>query len=402
MSRMRLGLRRHRVRWLLTGVAIGVTIFLMVVLTLSQTVYGHRQVLRIVLGALADRVEGTVTVERVSGNLLRGALLHGVSVHGNDGEPLLIADSAFMDYRLRSFTVGDVVINRLHLYEPSVFIRRMPGDTLWNFERIFPTDPERPASERRPVVIHRLDVVDGLVMVHTPWEPHEDASPAERERQVEGALADTSRAVVSRVPGGFLRTYRFENLVGAAEGVIVARDEHGGTSIHIQDLAGDLHVWREPIELRGLRGALRLREGRLEFAAERLALPGSEVSGYGIIPTGDPDVRLDVRFHGDTVSFPDFRWLWPHLPERGGGTLQLTIERRPEGMLYLARDLRLRPPGTLLRGEFGVIVGDTLRFVDVDLDADPLDVEAVEALLPVELPVRGLRVGGVRLRSSGS
>jgi hypothetical protein len=397
---MRLGLHRHRVRWLLTGMAIGATIFLVVVLVLSQTVLGHRQVLRIVLGALADQVEGTIVVERVSGNLLRGALLHGVSVRGRDGEALLLADSAFLDYRLRSFTVGDVVINRLHLFDPSVFLYRLPDDTLWNFERIFPTDPERPPSDRQPVVIHRVDVVNGLVLVRTPWQPDEDASPAERERQVERALADTSRVLVEAVPGGFLRAYRFEKLVGAAEGVIVARDEHGGTSVRIRDLAGDLHVWRRPIELRGLRGALRIRGGRMEYVAERISLPGTEASSHGIIPTGSPDARLDVRLTADTASFADFRWLWPQLPERGGGTLSLIIERRPdEGILYLARDVRLRPPGTLLHGDFGVIVGDTLRFVDVNLDADPLDIGAVEALLPVELPVVGLRVGGVQLRT---
>jgi hypothetical protein len=398
---MRLGLRRHRVRWLLTGLAIGVTIFLIAILVLSQTVLGHRQVLRIVLGAMADRVEGTIAVERVSGNLLRGALLHGVTVHGHDGEALLVADSAFLDYRLRSFAVNDVVINRLHLYSPAVFLRRLPDDTLWNFQRIFPTDPDRPPSDRRPVVIHELELLDGLVVLQTPWSPRDDASAAEREREVERALADTSRVMVSRVPGGFLRTFRFERLTGGAEGVILARDEHGGTSVRIRDLVGDLHIWREPVELRGVRGALRLRAGRMEYVADRLALPGSEIASHGIIPAGGEDVRLDVRFDGDTVSFADFRWLWPHLPERGGGTLHLVIERRPEGLLYLARDLRLRPPGTLLQGEFGIIVGDTLRFVDVNLDADPLDIGTVEALLPVDLPVTGLHVGGVRLRTTG-
>jgi hypothetical protein len=396
---MRFSLRRHRFRWLLTGMAIGVTIFLMALLILSQTVVGHRQVLRIVLGALADQVEGTITVERVTGNLLRGALLHGVSVHGHDGEALLVADSVFLDYRLRSLAVGDIVINRAHLYEPSVFLQRIPGDTLWNFQRIFPTDPERPPEDRRPVIVNELELVNGLVVLQSPWTPNENAPPAEQEREIERALADTSRVMVSRVPGGYMRTYRFERLIGRAEGVIVARDEHGGTSVRIQELAGDLYIWRQPVELRGMRAALRVREGRVEYVADRVSLPGSELSSYGIIPAGAAETRLDVRFSGDTVSFPDFQWLWPHLPDRGGGTLHLVIERRPEGILYLARGLRLRPPGTVIEGEFGVIVGDTVRFVDVNLDADPLDLATVEALLPVELPVTGLHIGGVQLRT---
>ena len=65
----------------------------------------------------------------------------------------------------------------------------------------------------------------------------------------------------------------------------------------------------------------------------------------------------------------------------------------------MARDVDVRAPGTHLTGRFGMLLGDTLRFVDADLRADPLDVRTVEALLPEGLPVRGLVIGGAEIRS---
>jgi hypothetical protein len=55
-----------------------------------------------------------------------------------------------------------------------------------------------------------------------------------------------------------------------------------------------------------------------------------------------------------------------------------------------------------VQGQFGMLLGDTIRFVDADLRADPLDVRTVEGLLPGGLPVRGLVIGGAEIRSPES
>jgi hypothetical protein len=75
----------------------------------------------------------------------------------------------------------------------------------------------------------------------------------------------------------------------------------------------------------------------------------------------------------------------------------MLVETRDDGTLFLARDMRFRAPGTRLAGGFGMIAGDTLKFVDVDLRADPLDVAILEGMLPDSLPVRGLRIGSVEI-----
>jgi len=68
--------------------------------------------------------------------------------------------------------------------------------------------------------------------------------------------------------------------------------------------------------------------------------------------------------------------------------------------MFLARDGDITAPGTHITGDFGMIVGDTLRFVDVDLEMDPVRVATIEKMLPEGLPVRGLTLGGVEIRGA--
>ena len=69
--------------------------------------------------------------------------------------------------------------------------------------------------------------------------------------------------------------------------------------------------------------------------------------------------------------------------------------------LYRFRDLEFTAPGTRLAGSFGLVVGETMEFTDVNLTAAPLRVETIEQMLPSGLPVTGLTIGEVEIRSSG-
>jgi hypothetical protein len=68
--------------------------------------------------------------------------------------------------------------------------------------------------------------------------------------------------------------------------------------------------------------------------------------------------------------------------------------------MFLAHDADVRAPGTHVVGSFGMQVGDTLRFMDVDLKAEPVRVSTIERMLPEGLPVRGLTLGGAEIRGA--
>src|SRR5690606_37408260 len=111
---------------------------------------------------------------------------------------------------------------------------------------------------------------------------------------------------------------------------------------------------------------------------------------------------MDLAITSPQFSLSDVRWLFPWLPEdpdEAVGSVELRVQDRPEGLLALARDLVLEMPGTEVTGTFGVITEPSaMRFVNVDLEAQPVRFEAVEQLLPQDLPVEGLGIGGARIR----
>jgi len=394
--------------WLLTGFLVGLAFAVLAIAVLTQTRWGHERVLGITLRAASEQLDGTLRIERLSGNLLTGARLYGVSLTGPDDEPFLVADSAFVEYSLRTIAGDEIVLDRLVLFHADVVLRRMPGDTLWNFDRIFGDtiprpDGMEPAEPRRPLIIHDASAFSTQILVELPWEPDPDASPAEQRQEIRAALADTSQVLVREVPRGYLRTIRLLDVNADVAQLVSAPNELGGTSLRLTGMQGDLQLFRRPLRVENIQGDLSFQDALLRFQASEVLLPQSRLAAYGRLEFGDEEgPRMDITVRGDTVAFADLRPFYDRLPEQGGGSLLLVIESRPDGMLYLARDVRLSAPGTRLEGSFGIILNDVLRFVEVDLVGDPLRVATVEAMLPVELPVVGLVIGGVTIRQPAS
>lgn len=385
--------------WTLAGAVAGVLLVLLVVGGLTQTDRGRAQVLAFTLSALGPRVQGDLRVERIAGNLLAGVRLYNVELRARDGEPLLVADSAYINYGLRSLIGGDMELHELVLWNGEVVLRRMPGDTLWNYQKIFqdtvPGDPA--ARDPRAFIVRRGQLVDVDVRVLTPWEPDTTLDADAQRAEIAAALSDTSRIVVDSVAGGFVRTQRFEVDRADVPRLAIAPLERGGTFIHLAQFTGRLRIWREPAHLRDARVTVSVREERLEFRADPLRLPDSELTAAGVLLLGDT-ASYNVHLQTAGAALADLQWLYPLLPEEGRIQGRIDIETRRDGLLVLARDLQLQAPGTRLRGSFGLVAGETLQFVDVNLSADPLRVSTVESLLPTELPVRGLQIDAVEIR----
>jgi len=235
-----------------------------------------------------------------------------------------------------------------------------------------------------------------------PWAPTEGLPPRQQEREARAALADTSRLVVDSVPGGYVRTLRFAfQEVGVSE-LIVAPADRGGTYLRVDSAMGDAFLWEEPaMRIRQAKGELSLREGVMRYQAPELVLPNSRLSSLGVVDITGDEPAYDVGITAERMSLRDMQWLNPAFPDEGTGSFKMWMETRPEGLLFLARDMRINAPGTRVQGSFGMVLGDTLRFVEANLTASPLNLQMVERLIPGGLPVSGLRIGGVEVRPAG-
>lgn len=394
---------RHRRVWrlILSGVFAAVAVGLAAAAAFTRTEWGRGRVLEFTLQALGGRLNGVLVVDRLEGSLIAGARLHGVELRGADGELVVAADSAYVNYKLPSFFGGDMVLNSLVVYDPEVFLRRLPGDTLWNYQEIL-LDTTRTAETTRATLIDRAILLGAQITVRLPWEPEPGSTPAERRAEIREALTDSSRLEVERVPGGYLRTMRFQVADARVSDLVVAADERGGIFLRVDTLNALAKLYRgEPLDLRQARGTLALREGVLRFRAPLIVLPDSRLRAEGVVDTRGEEPAYDLAVRAERVRLGDMEWLYPYVPERGAASFALWLETRPDGTLYRVRDLRLDAPGTRVAGSFGLLVGQSLSFTDVDLVADPLRVRTIEEMLPTDLPVRGLQIGAVEIRSSG-
>jgi hypothetical protein len=399
---MKAGLRLYW-PWLLAGAVWSVVVVGLVLALYTRTMWGRERVLAFTLETLGGQLNGTLRVERLTGNVFTGARLYNLSLEDEFGESLVTADSAFIEYRLPTFLGGDVVIQHLELYSPRLSLMRLPGDTLWNYQRVLLDRDPDPDAVPRATLIERMRLMDASVSIAMEWLDDPDLSPAEQQRILRGALTDTARLVAREVPGGYLRMMRVDARSALVTELYIAPDERGGTYLKVDSLHGDVRIWRDPpLQIRQLTGELNLREGLLRFNAPLIVLPASEVRSVGEIDLTDEEPAYDILMATERVAFQDMQWLYPRFPDEGGGALRLRLHTRPEGFFFFARDIDLRAPGTHVTGQFGMMLGDTIRFVDADLRADPLNIRTVEGLLPAGLPVRGLVIGGAEIQSPES
>lgn len=376
-------------------------------LLLTQTDPGRERILAITLETLGGQLSpgSRLTVEHLEGGMFTGARMYGIELVDPAGRIMVSADSAFIEYQLATFFGGDVVIDDLVLHDAEVLLYRMPGDSLWNYQAVLQdtTPPSETDRRGRATILRGLRLVDSEVTVRLPWAPADDLSEAEREREIEAALSDTSRLAVESVPGGYLRTIFARTPDTVIEALTVAPPERGGTYLRIARSAATVDLYRDaPLRIEGMEGELSLQEGVLRFVAPRVELPDSRLAISGVMDMSGDEPRYDLLIGGDEVALRDVQWLYPAFPDDGRAEFRMQLETRPDELFMRTRDLVLEAPGTRLAGNFTMLMGDSLLFSDVALRADPMDMGTVEEMLPVAIPVRGLEIGAVEVESAPS
>ena len=395
-----------RGRWMGLGVLIALIIAGTALTIFSQTDRGRARVLDYTLQLLGGRLNGVLTVESVQGNLLTGAMLHGVTLTDTAGVALANVDSAFIRYRLATLTGGDIVIGRLTAWGADVHIFRLPGDSLWNYQEILQDpDPDPEPGPPSATLIERIELRDSFVKLRLPLGSDPRLSPERQEEERQLIIADSAALMLERIGDDYMRTTLADVTEADVEQLFIGPDERGGISLRIADAIATIRLWMgEPIQIRSLQGELHLQEGLVSYRAPSIALADSRAESVGTIDLRGDRPLYDLYLEAPTFRLSDLRWLYPWLPDdpnAGGGSASVWIEDRADELFVVARDAVLEMPDTRIFGRFGIISdprNDALRFVDVDLEADPLRVRSVEQLLPEDLPIEGLVIEGATIR----
>ena len=386
---------RRSVEWLLGGALVTAIVGVLIVVGITRTGWGRERILRLTIDTLQSRIEGTLTIGRISGGLLTGATIYDLSITDPDGTRFLDVDSARLRYEIPTLLGGDMVLQDIVLYDARLLLTKLPGDTLWNYRRVLPPGDASDTTGGRATILrdatlHRVDV-----LVRLEWRPDDELAADARQAAIDYALSDTSGLVVAEAEGGFVRTMRFVvDSLHLPHGVLASR-QRGGNYFRIDRFAGELFLWRDPLRVRQAEGEIAQFADTVEFRLDPVILPASRLSAAGIVDLSGPEPRYDLVGDGEHLAFSDLQPAYGRLPASGSAELSFTYETLANGSYVTGRDLRMIAPGTTVVGDFQLVSGDTLRFVSADLEAPELRMATVEAMLPTELPVTGLHIGTI-------
>ncbi len=380
------------------GVVAGLIVLILAgLLVFTQTDFGRERLRRVALGQLERSVHGRVSIGRIGGNLLSGAVIESVVIEDSTGAPFFRADTVYAEYSMRALLRQRIDLANVRLVRPRVVLDRPPG-LAWNFARIFPSDTSQAPSGQgfgAWVQVRDLTVVDGRVTVRNEWLPADSLSGAQRQGAIEEALSPDSRLLVVAVPGGFQSIQDYQAMNGRFDRLRLADPDSTAIVVDIAALSMRAFPFRPPAaEIRGLAGRIISAGDTLTAENVVVGLPGSRLTLDGsYLLTGD----LRASAVAQPLAFADLRWLYPPLPE-GGGVVDASVARRGERTHVVARRLDLTLEGASLRGSADVAFGDSLRLGPTDLRFAGIETDLIRRLAPdVEIPREGTLAGRVAL-----
>jgi translocation and assembly module TamB len=385
------------------GIAVVLVLFLVAVLIITNTDWGRERVRGFMLGQLDAATDGEIRIGRVHGNLLRRITLVDVYIADEQGRPFLRADTISTRFSLPSLLRKRIALTDTRVVRGLVVLDEPPGQD-WNYIRIFRIEPEDTVAPRARgwgdwVSLHNVGLVDTRIVIRSAWDPDPDLTAEERRRALERALSGEARDNIVAVSGGYQNVMEFRELYATLPVIVPAHPDSAGIPIEISRFTGIVQPFRPPpARVEALAGKFRLERDTLHFSDVRAELPGTRLAAAGTYALGTGDMLL--RMNAPQLAFEDMRWLYPQLPEEGGGSVRIAIATRPLATRIVADEMDLASGNATLTGRVDVTTGDTLRLADTNVRFARVSTGLITRVYPdFEFPRAGEFTG--RLAMSG-
>jgi translocation and assembly module TamB len=398
-------LRWRRAALTLAAIVAGLVLVGWIALVvITETDWGREQVRRRLVSFIEDQGTGRVSIGRVTGNLRQGISLHDVTITDSAGQPFIAAKEITAKYRLLSFLRKRVHLNDVLLVDPVVLLDR-PPDGAWNYRRIFPGDTLPVQRDTAPgwgdwIRFVNLTVVNGHIVVRSPWRPSDDLTAAQRDSVVRDALRGGSRLAIIPADGGYQKVIELRELHGRLPVLQIADPALAARVIDVETLRTHALPFRPPsADIRDLTGRFEFSGDSIWWRGVDVDMPGSNFFGDGAydFETGD----MWIAAFGRPASFADLRWIYPRAPSRGGGPVDLLVKWEGSTQEYVFRNADMSVDGQRVAGNIGIIVTDTIAIRGADLRVANLDTRLLEQVIAgFEAPRSGIING--RIRADGS
>jgi translocation and assembly module TamB len=389
------------VRVLLALVAAFLILVIIGVVVLNGTYYGRERVRRLALDALRTMVHGEVIVGRIDGNLLDRFDLIDVSILDEDGQPFLIAERVRARLAFAPLLSKRIIVRSLELDRPVVTLNKVAGGR-WNYQRIFASG-DTVASEVKLgfgswIDLHGITIRNGTLIVHQPY-PGDEAVRKTVGDSAARALARETRLRVERVGTSLRQTMEFRDINARIPRLVASDPDSTAVAFRIGQLSMEATPLQAPdVVVKHMEGDVRITEDTVSLRDIDLRLPSSRFEGALTYHVSAGDVDLDVK--SDTLAFADIQTLYPDLPDRGGGRLNLKATIRDTATSeYEFTNARLAVDDSRVSGRFGMAVNpNMLELRETDLRFTRFTTELLESLVPgLEVKIPGAFTGRARL-----
>ena len=369
-------------------------------LVLSSSDWGRERVRRFALSQLGGIVHGKVTIGRISGNLLTGATIDAFAIADSAGEPFVAAERVSARYSVLELLTRKIDLRSVNLVKPLIVIDRKPGGK-WNYQRIFPPSDTTKSRQVRSkgfpwIVFHDLTLVDGQLIVRTPWKPDTTLSRAAQDSSIREALSGGKRVMVVPVSsGGFQKVIELRELTARAPLLRLTQPGFHERLAQIATLKMVALPFRPPAAIvSDLRGNIRFDNDSAWWQDIAVRMTASSLRGDGRYVFNTGDMTLAARARPGALA--DFRFVFPRFPSDGGGPLDFALEWRGTTQDYVVRNADVRTQGAHIRGGFAITFADTFAIHDTDLRFTNVSTKLIEQVVPdFKSPRRGTLDGNV-------
>jgi len=396
--------RRRRIFIAFVAIMVGmIVIGVGAIATLTQSEWGTAKLVEYFLGRVNKGIQGTMYVGRVSGSIFTGMTIDTLEIRDKNDSVFVAAANVQMQYDPRDLLDKRILFRNVrfgrlmaNIFEDSV--------GMLNFRRIFPSGPPGPAQEVPRQAFGQFIKVEDVIIdsaqitVTTRWAPDKSLSARLQDSITTFNLQRTDK-VIWRGPGSIYETKRWLHGHIELDSARLDDRQEGGRKFAIRTLSIDESD--PPFQFRNARGLVRIQGDSIWAEVPQFALPGSKGSMVGKVWWGgDAPTRFDLSIRADTVEMEDIAWVYPTLPNTGGGKMNLRIlsQRDPRIVDYILTDIDVRTTDSRLRGDMTFGVGAPVTILkDVDLSAQPLDFRLIEQLAgePLPYPWRGTITGSI-------
>lgn len=369
----------------------------------SGTDWGRERVRRIAQNFLQkEATGGKVHIGRITGNLLTGMTVHDFVITDTAGKPFIAVKRITGRYGIADIINKRIWAHDITLEQPIVVLDRPPTGT-WNYKLIFPQD-SAPKSRRdhHPGWLDRMQfrnsrVVDGTVIVRSPWQPSKRLSKAAADSAVRAALSGDSRLVVERVPGGYQKITEVRELDAIVPLVRLSEPGYPERLAEVASLSALAFPFRPPpADIRDFRGRLQFTDDSVWWKGARVRLPNTVAVGDGTYAFNSGDLTIEAR--SERTDFADMRWVYPRMPSNTRGSLHFDLKWREGREEYVATNMNLTSGEARILGNLGVTMTDTVAIHDTNLRFTQVSTVFLEQLIAgFESPRRGVLSGQARV-----